>query len=245
MFELTPAEQSRLTRAPSVNPEAYDAYLKGRYYFNRPSDENLKKAIARLRRGDRARSDLRPGPLGAVGRLPLGRLQRRIPDRLGGAAQGEGRRRKGHPARRPVGRGARLAGHVQAVLRIRLGRLRARVSPGVCAQPELRVRPRPVWPGARLPGTARRGDCRGPARRRARPAVPASPARPLWRLPGKASIKRRKSRRAADLDPTFSFPLGGWVDRPPGREGQGRHPAVPEGQGHGIAGVRLRMARVR
>jgi TolB-like protein len=43
--QLTPAEQSRLTRAPRVNPEAYDAYLKGRYYFNRPSDENLKKAI--------------------------------------------------------------------------------------------------------------------------------------------------------------------------------------------------------
>jgi tetratricopeptide (TPR) repeat protein len=45
---LTPAEQSRLTRAPTVNPEAYDAYLKGRYYFNRPSDENLTKAIARF-----------------------------------------------------------------------------------------------------------------------------------------------------------------------------------------------------
>jgi TolB-like protein len=44
--QLTPAEKSRLTSAPSVNPEAYDAYLKGRYYFNRPSDENLKKAIA-------------------------------------------------------------------------------------------------------------------------------------------------------------------------------------------------------
>jgi len=43
--QLTPAEQSRLTRAPSVNPAAYDAYLKGRYFFNRPSDENLKKAI--------------------------------------------------------------------------------------------------------------------------------------------------------------------------------------------------------
>ncbi len=43
---LTPEEQSRLTRAASVNPEAYDAYLKGRYFFNRPSDENLSKAIA-------------------------------------------------------------------------------------------------------------------------------------------------------------------------------------------------------
>jgi eukaryotic-like serine/threonine-protein kinase len=46
--QLTPTEQSRLTTAPSVNPEAYDAYLKGRYFFNRPSDENLKKAIARF-----------------------------------------------------------------------------------------------------------------------------------------------------------------------------------------------------
>jgi tetratricopeptide (TPR) repeat protein len=31
-----------------VNPEAYDAYLKGRYFFNRPSDDNLKKAIAQF-----------------------------------------------------------------------------------------------------------------------------------------------------------------------------------------------------
>jgi tetratricopeptide (TPR) repeat protein len=44
--QLTPAEASRLTRAGRVNPEAYDEYLKGRYHFNRPSDENLKKAIA-------------------------------------------------------------------------------------------------------------------------------------------------------------------------------------------------------
>jgi eukaryotic-like serine/threonine-protein kinase len=43
--QLTPDEQSRLTRASSVNAEAHDAYLKGRYFFNRPSDENLKKAI--------------------------------------------------------------------------------------------------------------------------------------------------------------------------------------------------------
>ncbi len=35
-------------RTPSVDPEAYDAYLKGRYFFNRPSDENLQKAIARF-----------------------------------------------------------------------------------------------------------------------------------------------------------------------------------------------------
>jgi serine/threonine-protein kinase len=43
--QLTPAEQSRLRSAPSVDPQAHDAYLKGRYFFNRPSDENLQKAI--------------------------------------------------------------------------------------------------------------------------------------------------------------------------------------------------------
>ena len=46
--QLTPGEQARLTGAPTVNPEAHDAYLKGRYFFNRPSDENLKKAIAQF-----------------------------------------------------------------------------------------------------------------------------------------------------------------------------------------------------
>ena len=42
---LTPVEASRLASAKAVNPEAHDAYLKGRYFFNRPSDDNLKKAI--------------------------------------------------------------------------------------------------------------------------------------------------------------------------------------------------------
>jgi TolB-like protein/Tfp pilus assembly protein PilF len=50
---LTPDEASRLSHAPSVNPEAHDAYLKGRYFFNRPSDENLSKAIAQFEEASR------------------------------------------------------------------------------------------------------------------------------------------------------------------------------------------------
>ncbi len=46
--QLTPGEKSRLTNAPAVNPAAHDAYLKGRYFFNRPSDENLSTAIAQF-----------------------------------------------------------------------------------------------------------------------------------------------------------------------------------------------------
>jgi tetratricopeptide (TPR) repeat protein len=45
---LTPGEQSRLSAAPTVDPGAHDAYLKGRFFFNRPSDENLQKAIAQF-----------------------------------------------------------------------------------------------------------------------------------------------------------------------------------------------------
>jgi TolB-like protein/class 3 adenylate cyclase/Tfp pilus assembly protein PilF len=44
--QLTPGEKARLTTARPVNPAAYDTYLKGRYFFNRPSDKNLSKAIA-------------------------------------------------------------------------------------------------------------------------------------------------------------------------------------------------------
>ena len=47
-IQLTPREQSRLAAAPRVDPEAHDAYLKGRFFFNRPSDVNLQKAIAQF-----------------------------------------------------------------------------------------------------------------------------------------------------------------------------------------------------
>jgi serine/threonine-protein kinase len=46
--QLTPSEKTRLAAARKVNPAAYDAYLKGRYFFNRPSDENLAKAISQF-----------------------------------------------------------------------------------------------------------------------------------------------------------------------------------------------------
>ncbi len=45
---LTEGEQARLATAPSVSAAGHDAYLRGRYFFNRPSDENLEKAIAQF-----------------------------------------------------------------------------------------------------------------------------------------------------------------------------------------------------
>jgi TolB-like protein/DNA-binding winged helix-turn-helix (wHTH) protein/Tfp pilus assembly protein PilF len=44
-IELTPKEQVRLTRAPRVVPDAYEAYLKGRRFADKSTPEGLTKAI--------------------------------------------------------------------------------------------------------------------------------------------------------------------------------------------------------
>jgi len=49
-INLTPEERERLTKAPAVSPEAYENYLKGVYYWNKRSDENLAKAIGYFER---------------------------------------------------------------------------------------------------------------------------------------------------------------------------------------------------
>jgi len=41
-------EKRKIDTKPTENLEAYDAYLKGRYFFNRPSDQNLSKAISQF-----------------------------------------------------------------------------------------------------------------------------------------------------------------------------------------------------
>lgn len=42
---LTPEDRARLAKTPAVAPDAYEDYLKGRYYWNKRTDENLTKAI--------------------------------------------------------------------------------------------------------------------------------------------------------------------------------------------------------
>jgi TolB-like protein/predicted Ser/Thr protein kinase len=43
--KVSPQEQARLASARPVDPEAHDAYLKGRFYWNKRTAEGLKKAI--------------------------------------------------------------------------------------------------------------------------------------------------------------------------------------------------------
>lgn len=43
--KLVSPEQTRLTSPRRVNPEAYEAYLKGKYYTNKWTEEGFKEAI--------------------------------------------------------------------------------------------------------------------------------------------------------------------------------------------------------
>ena len=47
--KLSGAEESTVTRTATTDPEAYQAYLKGRYYWNRRTAENIKKAIEQFK----------------------------------------------------------------------------------------------------------------------------------------------------------------------------------------------------
>lgn len=44
-IKLTPQEQTRLADLPAVNREAYEAFLKGRYFWSKRTEETTKKAI--------------------------------------------------------------------------------------------------------------------------------------------------------------------------------------------------------
>jgi tetratricopeptide (TPR) repeat protein len=44
--KVSPQEHTQLARTRPVNPEAYEAYLKGRYYWNRRTGESMKQGLA-------------------------------------------------------------------------------------------------------------------------------------------------------------------------------------------------------
>jgi TolB-like protein/DNA-binding winged helix-turn-helix (wHTH) protein/Flp pilus assembly protein TadD len=44
-IQLTPQEQARLTRVQPVDPQAYEAYLKGRYFWNKRGEDSVRKGI--------------------------------------------------------------------------------------------------------------------------------------------------------------------------------------------------------
>ncbi|HKW64827.1 MAG TPA: tetratricopeptide repeat protein [Candidatus Acidoferrum sp.] len=48
--KLTPQENARMAGARPLNPEAHEAYLQGLYYWNKLTEEDIKKSIERYQR---------------------------------------------------------------------------------------------------------------------------------------------------------------------------------------------------
>jgi serine/threonine protein kinase/tetratricopeptide (TPR) repeat protein len=48
-LKLSGADEAKVINTSTANPEAYQAYLKGRYYWNRRTAENIKKAIEQFK----------------------------------------------------------------------------------------------------------------------------------------------------------------------------------------------------
>ena len=67
-MRLTGEDEKRITKSSTANPEAYQDYLKGRYWWNKRSEEGYNKGIEYFRAGDRKRPDICAG-LYRLGRL--------------------------------------------------------------------------------------------------------------------------------------------------------------------------------
>jgi len=62
--ELTPGEQARFANSRTVNPEAHDAYLKGRYYLSSPTEERVRKALEQFAQAIKADPNFAPAYTG-------------------------------------------------------------------------------------------------------------------------------------------------------------------------------------
>ena len=47
--KLSTAQETKVTKAAATDPEAYQAYLRGRYFWNRRTTENIQKAIEQFK----------------------------------------------------------------------------------------------------------------------------------------------------------------------------------------------------
>ena len=63
-IELTPDEQARFAGARGVNPEAHEAYLKGRYFWSEPSEERVGKALEQFGQAIKADPNFAPAYAG-------------------------------------------------------------------------------------------------------------------------------------------------------------------------------------
>jgi len=70
--ELTPHEHERLTNSRTVDPQAHDAYLRGRYYLSSPTEERVRKALEQFEQATRLDPNFAPAYSGIADAYMLG-----------------------------------------------------------------------------------------------------------------------------------------------------------------------------
>ena len=70
--ELTPREQARFANSRTVDPQAHDAYLKGRYYLSSPTEERVRKALEQFEQAIRVDPNFAPPYSGMADAYILG-----------------------------------------------------------------------------------------------------------------------------------------------------------------------------
>ena len=70
--ELTPNEQARLAQPRPVNPEALEAYLKGRFFLNEVNEERINRAIVQFEQAIKLDPNFAPAYTGLADAYSLG-----------------------------------------------------------------------------------------------------------------------------------------------------------------------------
>jgi len=79
--QLTPQEKARLASARPVNPEAHEAYLKGKFYINKSMPEGIEKGLAYFRQAiEKDPTHPLPYAMLALAYDTIGHSERPLPD---------------------------------------------------------------------------------------------------------------------------------------------------------------------
>ncbi len=171
-LELPPAQSGRLADAPTIDPEAHDAYLRGRYFWNQRTPAGLQKALAELERATRLEPGWAPAWAGLADAWSLLAISGYDLAPPGDAMpRARGGRRPRARARPDPRRGENLDRLDRLHLRVGFRPRRAGVSRGDRAQPLLPDRPPVVLESPLRARAHRRGGARDSSRAGARSAL--------------------------------------------------------------------------